>query len=124
MKRLAIFFLLLLCPLPAAAQFRRVGRAVKKTAAYLYTHPPGEHGWQNGVERIPLHLAGFSAPALVGEHYMPQRWAIVSAVSLGAWRAWAEHRDHRQHLDTTAKAWIDWSSQIAGGVVGATAWRR
>lgn len=120
--RMAI--LLLFFVSPANGQLKRIGGAVKKAAMFVYTHPPGEHDWEAGVDRIPLHLAAFGGPAFVAEHYMPERWAITTAVGIGIWRAWAEHRDHVQHLDTSAKAWIDWSSQITGGVLGATAWRR
>lgn len=116
--------LLLLLPSTAHAQVKKIGHAVKKAAVFVYTHPPGEHDWEAGLDRVPLHLAGFGVPAFAAEHYMPERWAITTAVALAAWRGWAEHRDHVQHLDTSAKAWIDWSSQITGGIVGASTWRR
>lgn len=124
MRTAAVIAAILLLPGAASAQFRTVGRAVKKAAVYVYTHPPGEHDWESGVDRIPLHLAAFGGPAFVAEHYMPERWAITTAVGIGIWRAWAEHRDLRLELDTKAKAWIDWTSQVTGGVVGATAWRK
>jgi len=76
------------------------------------------HGWIKGIKRIPLHLGGFGVPFGLATHFLPPPWNLVVLGGLAAWRAVAEWRDYKGKRDTSAKAGIDYASQVAGAVAG------
>jgi len=76
------------------------------------------NGWLEGLKRIPLHLAAFSAPAGVAIHFIPWPYKAFVAAPFILWRIGAESADVIQHRDTPAKALIDLLSQTAGAVAG------
>jgi hypothetical protein len=76
------------------------------------------HNWLDGLKRIPLHLAVFSAPVGVAVHFLPWPFKAAVAGPFILWRIAAEVSDVVQHRDTPAKALIDLLSQTAGAVVG------
>lgn len=65
------------------------------------------HNWRDGLQRAPLHLLTFGMLGLLGTWY--GGWGC--AVTLLAWRIYAEYRDWMDLKDTLPKALIDLATQ-------------